>query len=162
MAERKRLIEQLREFRDRGVDIGVNLKASTDALREALSRLSKKSPQKTDRLLGKPSGLRFDENLFKLILDRMTIDSIFRLYTQSSLVRRLVNEQSFWRRLIERDWGLSPKFPIDLKLHYLRQDGFRLAGSAWYRGRKEPFPMTTESVDGLTKIDLEPQMRLRV
>jgi hypothetical protein len=39
-----------------------------------------------------------------------------------------LNNQSFWRKLIERDLGIIPKFGIDYKLHYLRAMHLPLAG----------------------------------
>ena len=59
-------------------------------------------------------------DLLELVLNRLAIDVIYRLYRTSSLVRKATTNKPFWRRLIERDLGVVPKFAIDYKLHYLR------------------------------------------
>lgn len=61
-------------------------------------------------------------DLIKLVLLRLDVHIIYRLYQTSSLVRRL----AFWRELIERDLGIVPKFTVDGKLHYLRSMGLPL------------------------------------
>lgn len=66
---------------------------------------------------------RIPEELWSIILGKLTVETIFRLYQKSSLVRRVVERQTFWKGLIERDYEVIPKFPINLKLYYLYQKG---------------------------------------
>lgn len=104
MSQRRIVIEQLKKFREEGAQINLPLTSSTDRLRDALSHLLKQeSPPKLQ--INSPSSI--NENLLGLVLAKLTTDTIFRLYQKSSMVRRLVEKQSFWKALIERDWGLS-------------------------------------------------------
>ena len=98
MANRKSIIDQLKQLRASGRDIEVDLRATTEKLQDVLSQFfgSKFDTSK------EADGVRapLNSNLISLLLDRLTIDTTFRLYRQSSLVRRIVNDQQFWRRLI--------------------------------------------------------------
>ena len=144
------MIEELKKIRQQGIDLGIKLNASTEILLERYREL-KKIDKKDAPIEHRKATL--DENLFGLVLSKLTVDTIFRLYQKSSMIRRLVERQTFWRSLIERDYGLVPKFPIDLKLYYLRRDGIRIAGSVWYEGGFHP-KTTGEGIDGLKKIEL--------
>ena len=120
---RQTLIDELKKWRSEGLEIGIRLTASTEELRERYIKLSqRKLPTQVSRI---------PEELWSMILGKLTVDTLFRLYQKSSLVRRLIEKQAFWKGLIERDYGVIPKFPINLKLYYLRIDKLRIAGVVW-------------------------------
>ena len=77
-------------------------------------------------------------DLLSVVLSKLTIDLLYRLIFVNSGVRKTISEQSFWRKLIERDLGVVPKFPNDLKLYYLRANGLRIRGTLWKRKTEKP------------------------
>ena len=115
--ERKLILDRLKKLRESGIEIGVPLNATTERLRQV------------DRRLFAPGYLNPD--LIGLWLTKLSLDSIYRLYLLNANVRKLVNKSSFWEQLIRRDLGLVPKFNIDLRLYYLREEGIRVLGPAW-------------------------------
>ena len=77
------------------------------------------------------------DDALSLILSRLTVDLLYRLFFSSSKVRTILNKHSFWKGLIKRDLGLLPNFPIDHKLYYLRADGLRIRGAIWESKNKK-------------------------
>lgn len=83
------------------------------------------------------------DGLLILVLSRLSLDTIYRLYGKSSLIRRLTENQLFWKRLIERDLKIVPQFKVDYKLHYLRATGVPIGGKILM----EPLPMYEKQPD---------------
>jgi hypothetical protein len=63
-------------------------------------------------------------DLLKIVINKLHINVVFRLYKISNKIRKIVNDDRYWKRLIERDLGVVPKFKIDYHFYYLRAMGF--------------------------------------
>jgi len=94
-----------------------------------------------------------NDDLFKIVLLKLSIDTLYRLYLKSSKIRKFLEDRSFWKKLIECDYGVVPRFKIDLKLHFLRIDGLKLAGSVWFHGNRNHFKIG-KGEDGFGRIEL--------
>ena len=79
-----------------------------------------------------------NELLLHGLLRWLHINTIFRLYLQSSLVRRIIHRGGVWRALSIRDLGPLPIVGGELawRVHYLRTMHFPIAG-VLYRSVKE-------------------------
>ena len=60
-----------------------------------------------------------DPNLWRLILNRLHVNTIWRMYSVSGFIRRLLDDY-FWKGLIVRHLGLVPNYRIDYRFYYLR------------------------------------------
>ena len=134
--DRPTVIAHLKELRNQGVEIGVRLTDTTINLNLAYHKLINQHPHR-----------RLSFELLVNLLPRLSLDTIFRLYQKSILVRKVTNNQAFWRRLIERDLKIVPRFDVDLKLHYLRATGVPIAATAILLDRK-PEKKVISSFDG--------------
>jgi len=56
------------------------------------------------------------DNLVSVILQKLSIDTIYRLYLRSSLVRKIVDKQTFWIDLIKPRGQRPPNFVYILYL----------------------------------------------
>lgn len=119
---RGEIYARLEQFRSVGSKMTIKFSSRSQALLVELQRLV--------TISSTTHGWTLAEGPLLGILSQLTVNSIYRLYLYSSIVRRVVDSRSrtLWRNLIERDYGLIPTFRIDLKVYYLRRIGMAIGG----------------------------------
>ena len=83
------------------------------------------------------------ENLLSVMLLKLRVNDVFRLYQTSAIVRRLLH-QGYWKKRLELEHFILPKFPVDPKVlrssvfdwkeWYLEVTKYPIAGEVFSKG----------------------------
>lgn len=122
---KEEIIARIKELKAKGSSSTVRLNSPGRILLIELQTLVKRGP--------KDPGWTIHDDLWLLLLKRLTLNTIYRLYQFCSAVRRVVDAptRTLWRELIMREYGIIPQFKVDLKGHYLRMFGTAVAGNCY-------------------------------
>lgn len=124
---KQEIVDRLKKYKKKGVVPSIPLNSAARALLMELQRLVKKEVT--------APRWNINDNLLLLLLQRLTLNTIYKLYLNSSAVRRIVDAPTgtLWRALIMREFGIVPKYKVNLKLYYLRMMKLPIAGDIYIK-----------------------------
>ena len=76
------------------------------------------------------------DDLLRLVLLRLSPNTIYRLATHSKQLARLIKSGLFWRDKLFADRFILPKFPVDWREWYLRVNDYPISSVVYKKGFK--------------------------
>lgn len=78
------------------------------------------------------------DDLLGAVFQKLRANDIYRLYQLSNRIRRIVDQQVFWKRKLEIEGYQPPQFPVDWREWYLTINDYPIAGRVYLRDSSQP------------------------